>query len=51
MREGTVKFDWNFTFLRNQTDHFKGIGLLALHNYDAKIWELSVHNKFAIVAH
>ena len=50
MREGTVKFDWNFTYLRNRTDPLKSIGLLALHNYDAKIWELSVHDKFAIVA-
>jgi len=48
MREGTVKFDWNFTLTRNRTDPFRRIGLLALHNYDARIWELSVHEQFGI---
>ena len=51
LREGTVKFDWNFTLTRNRTEPFRRIGLLALHNYDAKIWQLSVHEKFAIRAH
>jgi len=48
MNEGSVTFDWNFTFVRNSTDPFRRIGLLALHNYDARIWELSVHEKFII---
>lgn len=48
MNEGTVKFDWNFTLTRNRTDPFRRIGLLGLHNYDARIWEFSVHERFAI---
>jgi len=48
MNEGTVTFDWNFTFVRNSTDPFRRIGLLALHSDDARIWELSVHQKFII---
>ena len=43
MKEGTVKFDWNFTLTRNRTNPFRRIGLLALHNNDARIRELSVH--------
>lgn len=50
MSEGTVKFDWNFTLTRNRTDPFRRIGLLGLHNYDARIWEFSVHERFAIRA-
>lgn len=49
MREGDVTFDWNFTFTRNRTDPFRQLGLLALHNRDARIWELSVHERLAII--
>ena len=49
MREGDVTFDWNFTLTRNRTDPFRRIGLLALHNRDARIWELSVHEHLAII--
>ena len=48
MREGDVYFDWNFTFTRNRSDPFKRLGLLAVHNKDARIWQMSVHEKFSI---
>lgn len=48
MNEGDVTFDWNVTLTRNRTDPFRNIGLLALHNSDARIWELSVHETLGI---
>jgi len=41
--KGRVAFDWNFTLTRNSSNPFRRIGLLALHNRDARIRELSVH--------
>lgn len=33
--EGRVSFDFNFTFVRNETDPFRDIGLLLLHERQA----------------
>ena len=30
-KKGRISFDWNFTFVRNSSDPFRRIGLLALH--------------------
>lgn len=46
--KGRISFDWNFTFVRNSTNPFRRIGLLALHNREARIRELSVHEKLLI---
>lgn len=46
--KGRITFDWNFTFTRNATDPFRRIGLLALHNRENRIRELSVHEKLII---
>lgn len=46
---GRISFDWNFTFTRNSSDPFRRIGLLALHNREARIRELSVHEKLIMV--
>lgn len=47
--KGRVTFDWNFTLTRNASDPFRRIGLLALHQNDARIRELSVHEKLLMV--
>jgi hypothetical protein len=37
MRKGRVTFDFNFTFIRNASDPFRDIGLLALNSREAVI--------------
>lgn len=49
MNEGDVTFDWNVTLTRNRTDPFRNIGLLALHNFDARIWQFSVNERLSII--
>lgn len=48
-RKGRISFDWNFTFVRNSSDPFRRIGLLALHEQEARIRELSVHERLIIL--
>lgn len=47
--KGRISFDWNFTFTRNSSNPLRRLGLLALHNNEARIRELSVHERLIIV--
>lgn len=39
-RKGGLGFDFNFTISRNQSDPFRGISLLAVHDRESMIREI-----------
>jgi hypothetical protein len=46
--KGRIAFDWNFTFTRNASNPLRRLGLLAVHNNEARFRELSVHERLII---
>lgn len=48
-RKGRLAYDFNFTLTRNKTDPFRHIGLLAVHDREAVIREIAIHDKIRII--
>lgn len=48
-RKGRVAFDFNFTFTRNSSHPLRHIGLLAVHDRDAFIREIAIHDNLRII--
>ncbi len=47
--KGRLAFDFNFTFSRNRTDPFKEIGLLVVHDREATIRQIAIHDHITII--
>lgn len=49
-RKGRVACDFNVTLTRNRSDPFRDIGLLVVHDRDAIIREVAIHDHIMIIA-
>ena len=49
-KKGRLAYDFNFTFTRNRTDPFRNISLLVLHDREAVIREVLIHDHIMIIA-
>lgn len=49
-KKGRLAYDFNFTFTRNRTDPFRDISLLVLHDREAVIREVLIHDHIKIIA-
>ncbi len=48
-RKGRLAYDFNFTLTRNQSDPFREIGLLVVHDREAVIREVAIHDHITII--
>ena len=48
-RKGRLAYDFNFTMTRNRTDPFRDIGLLVVHDREAVIREVAIHDHISII--
>ena len=48
-RKGRLAYDFNFTLTRNSTDPFRDIGLLVIHDRQAVIREVAIHDHISII--